>query len=190
MMLLLTLRGTPTMYYGDELGLQNVPIPPEREQDPWGKGVPGLGRDGERTPMQWDGGPNAGFCNPDVQPWLPLAEDYRDCNVEAELQRDDSMLSLARRLLELRRSSRALSDGRYTPVPDAPSSCFVYTRQADGETCLIALNFTDGAEVLSLTGNSGTIAVSTHLDRSGVEDLARFELRPHEGCVIQLRDSP
>ena len=75
-MLLLTLRGTPTLYYGDEIGMQDVPIPPERVQDPFEKNVPGigLGRDPERTPMQWNAAPNAGFT--DGTPWLPLADDY------------------------------------------------------------------------------------------------------------------
>ena len=75
--LLLTLRGTPTLYYGDEIGMRDVPVPAERVQDPWERRVPGqgLGRDPVRTPMQWDGGPNAGFCAPGVEPWLPLADD-------------------------------------------------------------------------------------------------------------------
>ena len=71
-MLLLTLRGAPTLYYGDELGLPQLEVPPERQQDPFGRRVPGRGRDGCRTPMPWDGGPHAGFCPPGVEPWLPL----------------------------------------------------------------------------------------------------------------------
>src|SRR5690606_1763307 len=78
MMLLLTLRGTPTLYYGDEIGMEDVEIPPDQIQDPAELNAPGLGlgRDPERTPMQWDDSPNAGFCPPDVQPWLPVAPDY------------------------------------------------------------------------------------------------------------------
>src|SRR5581483_1078905 len=81
-MLLLTLRGTPTMYYGDELGMENVTIPPDRVQDPWEKNEPGLGlgRDPQRTPMQWDSSPNAGFTT--VIPWLPLAPDHTSRNVD------------------------------------------------------------------------------------------------------------
>ena len=77
-MLLLTLRGTPTIYYGDEIGMRDVPIPPERVQDPWEKNEPGLGlgRDPERTPMQWDGRPKAGFTT--GEPWLPLRRRPRD----------------------------------------------------------------------------------------------------------------
>jgi alpha-glucosidase len=76
-MLLLTLRGTPTMYYGDELGIGRVEVPPEQTQDPWEKNKPGLGvsRDPSRTPFQWIGGANAGFTS--GRPWLPIDADYR-----------------------------------------------------------------------------------------------------------------
>src|SRR4249919_3011452 len=80
-MLLLTLRGTPTIYYGDEIGMMQVPIPPDRVHDPIEHSMPGLGlgRDGARTPMQWDSGPSAGFSS--AQPWLPLADDFATGNV-------------------------------------------------------------------------------------------------------------
>ena len=88
-MLLLTLRGTPTLYYGDEIGMRDVPIPPERVQDPLEKSVPGigLGRDPERTPMQWSAAPQAGFST--AEPWLPLAEDFAQVNVAAQRGRSD-----------------------------------------------------------------------------------------------------
>src|SRR6185503_17285360 len=102
-MLLLTLRGTPTMYNGDEIGMHDVDIPPELVQDPQELGVPGigLGRDPERTPMQWDASPNAGFTS--GTPWLPLAANYRTANVAAEHDDPASMLTLYRRLIALRR---------------------------------------------------------------------------------------
>jgi alpha-glucosidase len=77
-MFLLTIRGTPTLYQGEELGMENVPIPPDRAVDPFGLRLPelGLGRDSQRTPMQWDSSENAGFTEPGVEPWLPLADDY------------------------------------------------------------------------------------------------------------------
>jgi alpha-glucosidase len=82
-MLLLTLRGTPTCYYGDEIGMQNVRIPREQLQDPKAKGNPEQSRDYERTPMQWNALANAGFTDPEVQPWLPIADDYQTYYVEA-----------------------------------------------------------------------------------------------------------
>ncbi len=87
MLLLLTLRGTPTLYYGDELGMQNVPIPAERMADLWERSMPGLnlGRDQERTPMVWDGSAHAGFCPPEVEPWLPIIQQDEQGNVAAQL---------------------------------------------------------------------------------------------------------
>src|SRR3984893_8653278 len=105
MLLLLTLRGTPTLYYGDEIGMHNGEIPPEHVHDPMEKNKPGLGlgRDPERTPMQWDSSPNAGFCSPGVEPWLPLPADYRQINVAVERDDPHSLLTLTCRLIELRR---------------------------------------------------------------------------------------
>src|SRR5205807_8023511 len=107
--LLLTLRGTPTIYYGDELGMEQVKIPPDRVRDPWEKNVPGLGlgRDGARTPMQWDATEHAGFST--IEPWLPVAADFVTENV-ANLRHDrTSIYTLHRRLLALRRLSPALT---------------------------------------------------------------------------------
>ena len=140
-MLLLTLRGTPTLYYGDELGMRDVEIPPERVQDPFEKNVPGLGlgRDPARTPMQWDASPNAGFCAPDVEPWLPVADDYRIYNAATEREDPASMLNLHRRLLALRRSEPALALGSYDPV-EATGDVLAYARETDGRRLLIVLN--------------------------------------------------
>ncbi len=110
-MLLLTLRGIPTIYYGDELGLRGVAVPPGESVDPKGRNLPGLGRDAERTPMQWDGSANAGFTA--GTPWLPVQKDFGRTNVEAERQDARSMLSLYRHLLDLRRTDAALAAGRY-----------------------------------------------------------------------------
>src|SRR5438067_4215443 len=98
MLLLLTLRGTSTLYYGDELGMQDVPVPPERVQDPWGLRVPGLnlGRDPQRAPMPWDPGPNGGFCPPSAEPWLPMTPDLAQINVASQLADPRSMLALTR----------------------------------------------------------------------------------------------
>ncbi len=111
MVLLLTLRGTPTLYYGDELGLENVPIPPERERDPFGLRQPGTGqgRDPVRTPMPWDTSANCGFTT--GEPWLPLGADHAARSVEVQKQAPGSMLALTRALLELRRREPALALG-------------------------------------------------------------------------------
>ncbi|HEX6509757.1 MAG TPA: alpha-amylase family glycosyl hydrolase [Chloroflexota bacterium] len=189
MMLLLTLRGTPTTYYGDEIGMHDVEIPPDRIQDPFEKNVPGLGlgRDPERTPMQWDRGPNAGFCPPDVKPWLPIPDDYTQINVATELDDPRSFLSLTRRLLAIRREAAALHSGTYHPVDTDAGDCFVYRREADEQRYLIALNFSHEERPLHLADrDTGTIAVSTHLDRDGEIQLDELCLRADEGCIIRL----
>ena len=185
MMLLLTLRGTPTAYYGDELDMEDVPIPESQRQDGWGSQVGGDTRDGERTPMQWSAAPNGGFSPANVRPWLPLAPDFQTFNVDRELDEPGSMLNLTLALLQLRHSSPVLQRGSYTPVEEGLPACFVYTRQLDGETFLIALNFTREQQTVPL-GSRGSILLSTHLDRSGEEDLRQLRLRPSEGVVIAL----
>jgi alpha-glucosidase len=191
MMLLLTLRGTPTLYYGDELGMRDVPIPPEQVQDPWEQNVPGLGlgRDPQRTPMQWNGGPHAGFCPPDVTPWLPVAIDYQQVNVAVEREAQRSMLSLTRQLLRLRRMSQALTAGAYHSLDGIPDTCFVYLRQWNSRRVQVALNFSGEQQMLHLPEPAhGSIVISTYLDREGPTDLADFSLRGHEGCVIEVAD--
>jgi alpha-glucosidase len=115
-MLLLTLRGTPTIYYGDEIGMTQVPIPPDRVRDPFEKNVPGIGvgRDGARTSMQWDAGDFAGFSM--LEPWLPISDNFRTENVETELREPSSICNLYRRLVSARRQRPALSTGRYRRI--------------------------------------------------------------------------
>lgn len=183
--LLLTLRGTPTIYYGDEIGMMDVPIPPGRVRDPFELNVPGmgLGRDPERTPMQWSAAPNAGFTT--GAPWLPLAADYRETNVETQRCDPGSMLALHRRLLALRRAEPALSIGSYTPV-DAEGDVLAYLREHEGSRFLIALNL--GAEPASLAfDGAGEVVLSTHVDRKDDAIRARVDLRGDEGVVVRLQ---
>ncbi len=184
-MLLLTLRGTPTFYYGDEIGLENGVIPPEKIQDPQGINLGAeRTRDVCRTPMQWDNSPYSGFSA--VEPWLPVSADYAVRNVAMQLQDPSSMLNFYRQMFHLRRGSSALVSGSYRPL-NVTGNCFVYLRECDGERVLIALNF-DGETCTIATGLSGQgqIQLSTHLDRAGELSLGQFELRPYEGLVINL----
>jgi alpha-glucosidase len=186
-MLLLTLRGTPTLYYGDEIGMHDVAIPPDRIQDPFEKNVPGrgLGRDPERTPMQWSAESRAGFTT--GEPWLPIAGDYREINVQA--QRDDpgSMLSLYHRLIALRRGEPALEVGRFEPV-EGDGDVLAYIRTArEGESVfLVALNLGPQPQSLRLGQRAGRVALSTHLDRIGERAAKSLELRPDEGVILRL----
>ncbi|BDG01313.1 alpha-amylase family glycosyl hydrolase [Anaeromyxobacter oryzae] len=184
MALLLTLRGTPTLYYGDELGMENVEIPPERAQDPWGRNVPGLGlgRDPERTPMQWDRGPNAGFTAPGVEPWLPLAPDAPVRNVEVEAGDEESVLSLTRRLLAVRRARPALNRGAYRAV-GAPEGVLAFERIAGGDGVLVLISFVDRAVRVPVREGVGPVLVSTRPEPAGREDGA-YELQAWEAVVL------
>jgi alpha-glucosidase len=179
-MLLLTLRGTPFLYMGDEIGQSDGEIPPDRVVDV-------DGRDPERTPVQWDGSPGAGFS--DGRPWLPVAPGAARVNVAA--QRDDpaSMLSLFRRLIWYRKGSPALHGGDYRSLPDAPGGCYAFLRTAGEERLLVALNFT-GEELEYQLGEQdrGRLELATDPDRATGEELSLRPLRlaPDEGVVVRL----
>ncbi len=184
-MLLLTLRGTPTLYYGDELGLEDGIIPLDKIQDPQGRNLgPERTRDVCRTPMQWDASPNAGFS--EAEPWLPVSADTTTRNVAAQAADPTSMLNLYRRLLRVRRQTSALVEGAYQSVA-TDADCFVYLRTAGAERRLIALNFADAVRRLSLLeGQAGRVVLSTYLDREDAVSLADLVLRPHEGVIVEL----
>jgi alpha-glucosidase len=186
-MLLLTLRGTPTLYYGDEIGMANVPVPPAAVRDCLERTLPGLGfgRDGARTPMQWSGAAGAGFTS--GTPWLPVGAGFRDMNVETQRGDPSSLLSLYRRLIALRRSEPALAVGSYARVPSR-GTVFAYTRSEARRELLVALNLGHQAAELirNPEGPAGRIALSTHLDREDESVGARLSLRPDEGVVVLL----
>ncbi len=184
-MMLLTLRGTPTVYYGDELGLENGVIPPEKIQDPQGINLGAeRTRDVARTPMQWDAGPNSGFST--VEPWLPVSADSTARNVAVESADPASMLSFYRKLFWLRRGSPALREGSYLPF-DVEGDCFVYLRESEGERKLVALNFASSHSTVALDlERKGNLVLSTHMDREGEVSLSCIKLRPYEGVIIDF----
>jgi alpha-glucosidase len=194
-MLLLTLRGTPTCYYGDEIGMHDVPIPPEFVQDPPAVNQPHLadevGRDPERTPMQWDTGPHAGFTVEGVTPWLPVASDYATCNVEVAEQDPGSMLNFYRALTHLRSEERALSVGDYTSLEVEADDLFAYLRTTPHHpSFLVVLNF--GSQTrsvdLSRVGADAVVAVATDMGRADKVSLQPLTLHPNEGLVLRLAE--
>ena len=185
-MLLMTLWGTPTLYYGDELGFENGDIPPEKIQDPQGINLgPERTRDVARTPMQWNPATYAGFS--EVEPWLPVSDDYVSRNVQAQSEAPFSILNLYRALLRYRRRTRALHGGEYRSVDVEAADCYVYLRVAHAERRLVALNFSAEPRTVTVPGEeSGRVVLSTHLDRQEPVSLSDLALRPYEGVIIEL----
>jgi alpha-glucosidase len=137
----LTLRGTAIMYYGEESGMENNdPTRKEDVKDPIGVlGWPlEKGRDGERTPMQWTSGPNAGFTT--GKPWLPVPASAKTHNVETESKEPDSVLSFYKRVLKLRRDEPAFGEGKYVGLNESDPNVMSYLRQSGDETILVVLN--------------------------------------------------
>jgi len=190
-MLLLTLRGTPTIYYGEEIGMASIVIPPEKQKDPAGLRQPGQERDQCRTPMQWSSAPNAGFSPPNVPgTWLPISENYQTNNVESHLKDPSSLLILYKKLLKLRRKYPTLQIGDYQPVNGAPDHCYTYTRQTKNDIFLISLNFSNQQTLVELhPSQRGKCLLSTYLDRKGEIDLNHFYLRPNEGIIIACKSN-
>jgi alpha-glucosidase len=182
-MLLLTLRGTPTLYYGDELGMEDVPIAPERARDSWTKSEPGVGsgRDPQRTPMQWNASPHAGFTL--GEPWLPLSPRYAHANVEVESRDPGSMLTLYRRLIALRRAREVLVTGAKRLV-DAPENVIAYERAGGAQRVLVALNL--GGEAGEVALGEGKALLSTHLDRDGERVSGALRVRGDEGVIVEV----
>lgn len=174
-MLLLTLRGTPTLYQGDELGIGQVDIPPDRIRDPQHFRQPtlGIGRDRSRTPMPWDAGPNAGFTT--GAPWLPLNPDWPARNVAAQEADAGSMLALYRRLLALRRAEPALAAGAMA-LRAAPAGVIAYDRILGDRRLSILLNLTAQDVALDWAGAPLQSTLATP-PRSGI-------LRANEGLIL------
>jgi alpha-glucosidase len=182
-MLLLTLRGTPTLYNGDELGMPMAHIPADRVLDPFEMNVPGLGlgRDGARSPMPWSDGPYAGFSR--SEPWCPLIDDWKTTNV-ALLENDPaSMLTLHRKLLWLRKQCPALMTGSYHALL-ATGDILVYRRKQGSMSILVTLNLGAEPRSLEVENCKGTAMLSTYCDRTDEFCQGRIDLRPHEGVVI------
>ncbi len=182
-MLLLMLRGTPTVYYGEEIGMLDTPIPPEIVQDPFEKREPGLGfgRDPERTPMPWDDSAEGGFTT--GTPWLPLGE-HAAINVASEARDPRSMLALYDRLLTLRKAQPALVGGAIGKIA-SDGTVLSFERTLVDARLAILLNFTaDEAGVKGM--EPGHIVLSTSLARDGETVHGAMTLAANEGVVVAI----
>ncbi|MGI8363911.1 alpha-amylase family glycosyl hydrolase [Sphingomonas paucimobilis] len=180
-MLLLTLGGTPTLYYGDELGLENGVIPLDRVRDPRELREPGLGlgRDPVRTPMPWDDSPQAGFTQ--GEPWLPLGAGWEHQNVAAERDDPASILSLHRQLLALRRATPALATG-YIKLLEVEGDVLAYEREQDGERFVVALNLSHAPAMVDLPVARPLLSTLP----GPLADTAPSILRPDEGLILKV----
>jgi alpha-glucosidase len=149
--LYLTLRGTPIMYYGEEIGMKTTP--PTRQEDvkdPIGRtGWPKeKGRDGERTPMQWNSSENAGFTK--GTPWLPVPPTYKTHNVADESKNSDSVLAFYKKVLKLRHTNQALLEGNYKAINEDDANVLSYLRTHKDQTVVVVLNMSDSPQKLNL----------------------------------------
>ncbi|WP_418149410.1 alpha-amylase family glycosyl hydrolase [Variovorax paradoxus] len=183
-MLMLTLPGTPVVRYGDEIGMTDVPIPPDEVQDPFEKNEPGkgLGRDPQRTPMQWSRAHMAGFT--DGTPWLRLGGDWGMRNVEAQLADPASMLQLYRKLIALRRKEPALHEGTHEQL-HAGDDVLAYARASGTRRLIVLLNFStsDTRIAAELLPREVVVLASTHPERTGTV-AGELVLQPLEGVIV------
>jgi len=187
--LYLTLRGTPIMYYGEEIGMKTTPpTRPEDVKDPIGrKGWPKeKGRDGERTPMQWDGSENAGFST--AKPWLPVPPTYKTHNVADESKDPNSVLEFYKSVLKLRRSNQALLDGTYTAINESDANVLSYLRIYKDQTVVVALNMSNAPQKLTLDLKRNGFSSATSLVATGKSGAKGEEvsLEPYGVFIGQL----
>jgi len=179
LVMLLCLRGTPVLYQGDEIGQLDSVLAHEDMRDPLGVlYYPAYaGRDAGRTPMQWRAAPGGGFTDPEATPWLPLG-DLEDHNVESQRKDPNSMLHLARDLIALRRATPDLTLGDYASLA-APEGVWAWRR---GARTVVVLNCSD--EAVTISGVSGTIALSTHRGRDGEAVTSGLGVSAAEAVVV------
>ncbi|MEO5690591.1 MAG: alpha-amylase family glycosyl hydrolase [Candidatus Saccharimonadales bacterium] len=185
-MLQLTMPGMPTIYYGDEIGMEDGVILPEQIQDPSARDNEMGGRDPERTPMQWSSDLHAGFTR-STTPWLPVGETYTTYNVADEQKHSDSFLSLYKQLLCLRSSDTTFRSNDVVEVKVAKESeLLAYERVGDTATYRVILNFADAPRnaYVSYTGN---IILATHPDHiPQIDEHGEVTLAPFEGIIVRM----
>ncbi len=186
-LMLLTLRGTPFIYYGEEIGIGESRLPRHRLRDAVGlRWYPVYrGRDGARTPMQWKNCPGSGFTT--GKPWLPVGPEVESRNVLSQDGDSESLLNLYRRLIWLRKKTPALNGGSFKLLTDMPEQCFVYERVWEEQNVLVVLNFSDSPQAVGYGKNRkrSRVLISTDPDRDQWKAPTPLILGPYEGCVLE-----
>ncbi|MCH8567964.1 MAG: hypothetical protein LAT67_06860 [Balneolales bacterium] len=199
-LLLFTVKGTPTLYYGDELGMENVEIPPDRVQDPWELLTPGLGlgRDPVRTPMRWNDRTHAGFTKPASTPWLPLGKDASHQNVSTQRKTSGSMLRFVKELIQIRKESKALLLGDINLLENLPDAVLGYVRHHidDSNAYLVLINFSDETVPLDeaalfsemgLTRPSLHCLLATEGDQNEIALHSPISILPNQGLLFSFQ---
>jgi alpha-glucosidase len=190
--MLLTLRGTPYIYYGDEIGMRDIAIKRKEDVlDPIGRQFWPFnkGRDGCRSPMQWDDSLNGGFSS--GLPWLPLHENYIKRNVESQLQDPDSLLNFYRNLLHIRKNHIALRRGSFNLLTSPAKDVIAYQRIAEEETLLVALNFADRSRVLDFSDpvfDHWELLLSNTRQAFSASGSAKLRLAANEALILKYID--
>jgi alpha-glucosidase len=192
--LLLTPRATALMYYGQELGMSNNdPKSPEQVRDPIGKsGWPKeIGRDGERTPMQWNATPNAGFSSASAT-WLPVSPAYTTVNAASETADPGSLLSYYRKLIHLRKQNAALREGQVRILDDRNPNVLSFVRTAGGATVLVSMNFSSSPQTLHFDegtagpGRRALTALAQSFEGGAASSLDNLVLPPFGAYVGEV----
>lgn len=179
-LMIMTLPGISFIYYGEELGMVDVPIKPAQIKDP--SAIYGKSRDPERTPMLWDDSQYAGFS--DGPPWLPVSPNFKTLNVTQQSSDRHSFLNLYRQLIAYRKASKILQHGSLH-THESADDVFCYELQYKSESVYVLLNFSDENHRVSMKNLKGTLVLSTELDTEGVSVSEKIYLRPHEGVIIE-----
>jgi alpha-glucosidase len=189
----LTVRGTPFLYYGEEIGMVDVDIPRDEIVDPpallAGPDFPWYDRSRCRTPMQWTRGPNAGFTT--GRPWIRLAPDAATRNVQTQVDDPDSVLATYRRLLAFRLRADALRRGSMTRLASGDPDVLAWTRGSGDGTLLVLVSFVGEERSIDLRGidpGHWTPRVGTHRELPRIDDNGRLQLRPDEALILGRGD--
>ena len=176
--LLLTLKGTPYLYYGEEIGLRDIPIRKKSDiKDPVGQTFWPFykGRDGCRAPMQWQNQPNAGFSS--GEPWLPVHADYPDRNVEQQMTDPNSLLNFIKIIIQIRKAEPALQRGDFQPLTEDPHQILAYYRTLQDDQVLVVLNFSIRELIFDLPGGNWRSLLDEETQTNGFIALKPYDVR-------------